>query len=103
MLMLYHFPHVMRFHEAVFRVYAWTGPTLSFGRNQTTRGAYEPGLARDRGVDVVRRPTGGRARCCRLACITCPGWYGIVTGKYLEDLASRVFACSVRAIVREAV
>jgi len=48
-------------HEAVFRVYSWAGPTLSFGRNQTTRGAYEPARARDRGVTVVRRPTGGRS------------------------------------------
>ena len=47
--------------EAVFRVYTWAAPTLSFGRNQTTRGAYEPDRARDRGVAVVRRPTGGRS------------------------------------------
>ncbi|HUQ83691.1 MAG TPA: lipoate--protein ligase family protein [Gemmatimonadaceae bacterium] len=47
--------------EAVFRVYTWAQPTLSFGRNQSTRGAYEPGRPRDRGVAVVRRPTGGRS------------------------------------------
>ena len=48
-------------HESVFRVYAWAEPTLSFGRNQTARGAYDPGLARSKGIAVVRRLTGGRA------------------------------------------
>jgi lipoate-protein ligase A len=47
--------------EAVFRVYEWAEPTLSFGRNQTAVGAYDPEVARARGVAVVRRPTGGRA------------------------------------------
>ena len=48
-------------HEAVFRVYEWAQPTLSFGRNQTAVGAYDPTLARSKGIAVVRRPTGGRA------------------------------------------
>ena len=47
--------------EAVLRVYQWAAPTLSFGRNQTARGAYDAARAAERGVDVVRRPTGGRA------------------------------------------
>ena len=47
--------------DAVFRVYTWAEPTLSFGRNQTTRGTYEPVRARDHGVSIVRRPTGGRS------------------------------------------
>jgi lipoate-protein ligase A len=47
--------------ERVFRVYTWRRPTLSLGRNQTARGLYDPALATARGVDVVRRPTGGRA------------------------------------------
>ena len=38
--------------EAVIRVYGWSRPTLSFGRN-------EPAFRRP-GVDIVRRPTGGR-------------------------------------------
>ena len=38
--------------ESVIRVYAWSRPTLSFGRN-------EPAFRRP-GVDIVRRPTGGR-------------------------------------------
>lgn len=47
--------------EAVFRVYAWSGPTLSLGRNQPARGEYDPTALRDHGVSVVRRLTGGRA------------------------------------------
>jgi lipoate-protein ligase A len=47
--------------EAVFRVYTWAKPTLSFGRNQTATGVYSAERARDRGVGVVRRLTGGRA------------------------------------------
>jgi len=47
--------------EAVLRVYQWDGPTLSLGRNQTARGAYDLDRAAALGVGFVRRPTGGRA------------------------------------------
>jgi lipoate-protein ligase A len=47
--------------EIVFSTYGWTTPTLSFGRNQQAKGFYDPSLLRSQGVDVVRRPTGGRA------------------------------------------
>ena len=47
--------------EAVFRIYTWAEPTMSLGRNQTAAGIYDPARARDRGVAVVRRLTGGRA------------------------------------------
>lgn len=43
------------------RLYRWEPGCLSFGRNQEARGAYDPAAAADRGIDVVRRPTGGRA------------------------------------------
>jgi lipoate-protein ligase A len=46
--------------EAVVRVYSWSAPTLSFGRNQKTAGYDRDTLAR-KGIAVVRRPTGGRA------------------------------------------
>jgi lipoyl(octanoyl) transferase len=42
-----------RVREGVIRVYGWSRPTLSFGRN-------ESGFRVD-GADFVRRPTGGRA------------------------------------------
>lgn len=47
--------------EVVLRVYGWSRPTLSLGRNQTARGKYDLARARSGGVDMVRRPTGGRA------------------------------------------
>ena len=47
--------------EVIARVYGWTRPTLSFGRHQRSAGLYDPDAARERGIDVVRRPTGGRA------------------------------------------
>lgn len=43
------------------RVYGWSRPTVSFGRNEPARGLYDLERARSRGVGFVRRPTGGRA------------------------------------------
>jgi len=47
--------------ETVFSIYSWSRPTLSFGRNQPASGLYDVGKIRGAGIDVVRRPTGGRA------------------------------------------
>jgi lipoate-protein ligase A len=47
--------------EAVVRVYEWRQPTLSFGRHQPARGAYNDLRAAEMGIAFVRRPTGGRA------------------------------------------
>ncbi|MEX2178616.1 MAG: lipoate--protein ligase family protein [Gemmatimonadaceae bacterium] len=47
--------------DAVFRVYSWSAPTLSLGRNQRARDCYDLERAGEAGVDFVRRPTGGRA------------------------------------------
>ncbi|HJP87010.1 MAG TPA: hypothetical protein VJ852_13555 [Gemmatimonadaceae bacterium] len=47
--------------ESVFSIYTWARPTLSFGRNQPARGFYDLEKIRHAGIDVVRRPTGGRA------------------------------------------
>lgn len=44
----------------VLRVYRWNPPCLSLGRNQPSGGYDRAEIAR-RGLDVVRRPTGGRA------------------------------------------
>jgi len=46
--------------EGVLRIYRWTRPTLSFGRNQPARNLYDPFAIASLGADVVRRPTGGR-------------------------------------------
>src|SRR5438105_3962404 len=45
----------------VLRVYSWSSPTLSLGRNQRARGGYDPTRLAQQHIDVVRRPTGGRA------------------------------------------
>lgn len=47
--------------RGVVRFYGWRAPTLSLGRNEPARGRFDvEGLARE-GIEVVRRPTGGRA------------------------------------------
>ena len=46
--------------EGTLRIYRWSRPSLSLGRNQRARGAYDPMALRALGTDVVRRPTGGR-------------------------------------------
>lgn len=45
----------------VLRFYRWEPACLSLGRNQPARGAYDLAELRRRGIDIVRRPTGGRA------------------------------------------
>lgn len=46
---------------AVLRTYAWTRPSVSFGRHEPVRDAWDVAAMRAAGFDVVRRPTGGRA------------------------------------------
>lgn len=43
------------------RFYRWDPPCLSLGRNQPASGRYDLDALRERGIEVVRRPTGGRA------------------------------------------
>ena len=45
----------------VLRVYGWNVPTLSLGRFQDALRAVDEDFCRDRGIPVVRRPTGGAA------------------------------------------
>jgi lipoate-protein ligase A len=47
--------------ETVLRIYAWSRPVLSLGRNQRAVGVYDDAALLARGIAVVRRPTGGRA------------------------------------------
>src|SRR5512139_2874749 len=47
--------------EGVVRVYGWSAPTLSLGRNQVARGAWDRERAGTLGLPIVRRLTGGRA------------------------------------------
>ncbi len=47
--------------EAVFRIYRWSCPTVSFGRNERARARFDPAAGHSAGIQFVRRPTGGRA------------------------------------------
>jgi lipoyl(octanoyl) transferase len=47
--------------EAHLRFYLWTRPTLSLGRSQTEGDVVDYEFCRSNGIDIVRRPTGGRA------------------------------------------
>jgi len=46
---------------AFLRLYRWSPPCLSFGRNEPARARYDRSAIERLGLDVVRRPTGGRA------------------------------------------
>lgn len=45
----------------VWRCYAWERPTVSFGRHEAVRGRFDQDSIVAAGLDVARRPTGGRA------------------------------------------
>ena len=46
---------------ASLRIYSWSQPTISVGRNQRIEGRFDESRATARGVAFVRRMTGGRA------------------------------------------
>lgn len=43
------------------RLYGWNPPSLSLGKSQPSSGAFDPQVLRRRGIDLVRRSTGGLA------------------------------------------
>lgn len=43
------------------RLYEWSPPALSLGRRQPAIGSHDPSFIASEGIDLVRRPTGGRA------------------------------------------
>lgn len=45
----------------ILRTYGWSPPAVSLGFGQRAREAVDVGRCRDLGIDIVRRPTGGRA------------------------------------------
>ena len=47
--------------RTIVRFYQWSRPTLSLGRNQKVEKAVDTDYCDARGIDVVHRPTGGRA------------------------------------------
>jgi lipoate-protein ligase A len=47
--------------QPALRFYRWWPPCISLGRNQPAKDYYDIEEAKRRGIDFVRRPTGGRA------------------------------------------
>lgn len=47
--------------KTIVRLYRWKRPTISLGRNQKVETAVDTLFCQDHGVDIVHRPTGGRA------------------------------------------
>ena len=47
--------------RTVLRFYSWIRPTISLGRNQRREKALDLEFCQSAGLDVVQRPTGGRA------------------------------------------
>lgn len=47
--------------RTVLRFYSWIRPTVSLGRNQKPEKAVDLNFCREEGLDIVQRPTGGRA------------------------------------------
>jgi lipoate-protein ligase A len=47
--------------RTVVRFYGWQTPTISLGRNQKIERAVDVDYCRVNGIDIVHRPTGGRA------------------------------------------
>jgi lipoate-protein ligase A len=50
-----------RVGSALLRLYRWDPPCLSLGRNEPALAHYDRATIERLGIDVVRRPTGGRA------------------------------------------
>ena len=53
--------HLAQQGVAFLRLYRWSPPCLSFGRNEPATRRYDVAEIERRGLDTVRRPTGGRA------------------------------------------
>src|SRR5262245_47663544 len=47
--------------HTIVRFYGWSRPTVSLGRNQKIEKAVDQTYCAAHGIDVVHRPTGGRA------------------------------------------
>lgn len=47
--------------KTMVRFYRWARPTVSLGRNQKVEKAVDVDYCREAGIDIVHRPTGGRA------------------------------------------
>src|SRR5918999_438442 len=74
--------------ESWLRLYQWEPYCLSFGRHEPASHAYDVERIRSLGMDIVRRPTGGRAvwHTSELTYAVAAPWevFGSLRGAYLE-------------------
>lgn len=86
--------------EPVLRFYRWVPHCLSFGRNQPATGRYDRERIARRGLDVVRRPTGGRAvihgRELTYSVVVAEGVLGSPRGTY--HAINRALLAGIRAL-----
>jgi lipoate-protein ligase A len=86
--------------EAVVRFYGWAPACLSLGRNQPAAGMYREDAIAAAGLDVVRRPTGGRAvlhdRELTYSVVTPAGLLGSPRESYAR--VNRALAAGVRRL-----
>ncbi len=84
----------------VLRLYRWSPACLSLGRNQPGRGRYDLARITAAGIDVVRRPTGGRAvlhhRELTYAAVFPLGLLGTVRESYLR--INRALAAGLQSL-----
>jgi lipoate-protein ligase A len=84
--------------QPTLRLYGWRPPCLTLGRHQPLD-AIDPAFCRDRGIDVVRRPTGGRALLHHLELtysVTAPLGRGPIPRR-LQDAYRTICGALVRA------
>src|SRR5512143_1343027 len=74
--------------EGFLRLYGWSPSCLSFGRHEPALRRYDRTLIETLGLDVVRRPTGGRAvwhaRELTYAVAAPVSWFGTLSQSYCE-------------------
>jgi lipoyl(octanoyl) transferase len=85
--------------EGFLRLYGWSPACLSFGRHEPALRRYDRTLIETLGLDVVRRPTGGRAvwhaRELTYAVAAPVSWFGSLSQSYCE-----IHQILARAMVR---
>ncbi|MFN8651646.1 MAG: hypothetical protein U0133_07070 [Gemmatimonadales bacterium] len=86
------------------RLYRWSPHCLSFGRHEPARRRYDRALIEQLGLDLVRRPTGGRAvwhaRELTYAVAAPIAWFGGLAESY--RMIHAVLAEAVRSLGAEA-
>jgi lipoate-protein ligase A len=82
--------------EGTWRWYAWSVPTVSFGRNERIAGRLAPAQLAASGLGAVRRPTGGRALLHHRELTYC------VTMPLAAHLSWRVAYDAVNRVLRDA-